>query len=66
MEAKVSQMVYHLALNAWAINATLATNLWSSPRPMMPTLAVMIAKLTANGLKVSTPESTEIKKSSTQ
>ena len=64
-DLKVSQMVYHPAVSAWEINATLAINLWSSPRPLMPTPAVMIAKWMDPGLKESTLESTEINKSST-
>ena len=65
MDLKVSQMVYHPAPSALETNATLALNQWSFPRPSMPTPAVMTAKLTDHGSKVSTPESTEIKKSST-
>jgi hypothetical protein len=62
---KDSQMVYPPAPNVLVTNATLAPNLLSTPRLSMQIPAVMTARSTDNGLKVSTPESTEIKKSST-
>ena len=62
---KVSLMVNHLALNALVTSAIHALNLWSILKLMMLTLAVMTAKSTAHGLRVSTLESIEIKLSST-
>jgi hypothetical protein len=58
-------MVSVTATNVLEINATAATRVSSTQKPMMPLLVVMILAVVATGKTVFTLESTEINKSST-